>query len=127
MLRSVPRAKWPLPEICAVTTSPGAVRGTKTTSPSVRADTVAAGGDRIDRNADGRHQSRSPSSRAACVHASSTVRRRGGIVPRRAMRSNCARGSIALGEQRARDRGDANDLVRTAAAPVIDGSRRSSH
>src|SRR4029077_20382983 len=35
MFRSAPRAKCPLPEICAVTTSPGAVRGTNTTSPSL--------------------------------------------------------------------------------------------
>ena len=32
-LLSAPRAKCPLPDICAVTTSPGAVRGTNTTSP----------------------------------------------------------------------------------------------
>src|SRR5260370_38039827 len=36
MFRRAPRAKCPLPEICAVTTSPGAVRGTKTTSPLLR-------------------------------------------------------------------------------------------
>src|SRR5258705_1686747 len=35
MLRNAPRAKWPLPEICAVTTSPGAVRGANTTRPLV--------------------------------------------------------------------------------------------
>src|SRR4029077_4411130 len=35
MFRSAPRAKCPLPEICAVTTSPGAVLGTNTTSPSL--------------------------------------------------------------------------------------------
>src|SRR5450830_862445 len=33
MLLSAPRAKCPLPDVCAVTTSPGAVRATNTTSP----------------------------------------------------------------------------------------------
>ena len=36
MSRRAPRAKRPLPDISAVTTSPGAVRGTKTTRPLFR-------------------------------------------------------------------------------------------